>query len=117
MSSTGRDTKREAEFLRAAARGEDEFVERVEARLRLGDELYGTFYQWIGIRKLLDELREEALDLAAWASLADEALDREVELDAERRDQIRAVLQSSARYGSQAYVTLSLARRSIGDRR
>ena len=115
VPSGGRDVQRERAFLEQAARGDHEFVEHVEGRLAAGDELYSNSFLWVGVRKLLDELREEALDLAAWATLAEEALDGEHNLNPAERERVRNVLAASARYGAQAYVVLSLARRSIGE--
>jgi hypothetical protein len=104
---TLRDLDREQRFLRDAARGREPFVEHATARLDVGEEPYGDSWAWIGIRRHLAELAEEAADLGSWAALADQALDREQELADVDRARIRAVLELVARRGAEAHAALS----------
>jgi hypothetical protein len=108
-----RQAAREQRFLADAARGHAPFVAHAQARLEGGEELYGDSWAWIGIRRHLTELLEEAADLGAWATLADQALDRDSEVSDQHREQIRAVLAVAARRGAQAHQALSAALRSM----
>lgn len=72
-----RDPQRETAFLTEAARGHAPFVEQATARLDMGEEIYGDSWAWIGLRRHLAELLEEAADLGSWAALASQALDTE----------------------------------------
>jgi hypothetical protein len=109
-----RDQRREARFLGDAARGHDPFVVQAQARLAAGEEIFGQSWAWIGIRKHLTELLEEAADIGSWAVLAVQALDREQLADAER-DRIRAVLELAARRGAQAHAALTAGLDSLRD--
>lgn len=108
-----RDHHRERRFLAEAARGQRAFVDQCESRLEAGEEQFGSSWAWIGIRKHLVELLEEAADLGAWAVLADQALDRSHELSALHRDQIRAALADTAHRGAQAHAAVDRALKSI----
>jgi hypothetical protein len=113
-AASRRDVARERAFLREAGRDREPFVEHAEARLARGEETYGDSWAWIGIRRHLTELLEEAADLGAWASLATQALEGERDLSELHRVQIGAVLVIAARHGAQAHAALSNALRSIG---
>ena len=102
-----RDLEREKRFLRDAARGHDPFVQHALDRLEAGEEPFGDSWAWIGIRKHLAELAEEAADVGGWAALADQALDREHGLSDVDRARIRAVLELVARRGAQAHEALT----------
>jgi hypothetical protein len=112
MSS--RDQSRELAFLAAAGRGHEPFVTQVRARLEEGEPEFGDSWCWIGIRRHLAELLEEAADLGAWSALADQALDLDRELADVDRQRIHAVLTLAARHGAQAHEHLAAALRSIG---
>jgi len=101
-----RDLAREARFLADAARRHDLFVAQAQARLEVGEEVYSNSWAWIGLRRLLAELLEEAADLGAWSVLADQALDRE-QLTEQERQRIRALLELAARRGAQAHAALT----------
>ena len=101
-----RDQQREQRFLSDAARGHEPFVQHATARLDAGEEPFGDSWAWIGIRRHVDELLEEAADLGSWAALADQALDREQEPADVDRARIRAVLELVARRGAQAHQAL-----------
>jgi hypothetical protein len=107
------DQRRELAFLAAAARGHESFVTQVRARLEAGEPEFGDSWAWIGIRRHLTELREEAADLGAWSVLADQALDHEQQLADADRDRTRAVLELAARRGAQVHQLLSSALRSL----
>ncbi len=111
-----RDVAREHQFLIDAAHGETPCVDHAEHRIADGDEAYGLSFLWIGIRRHLAELQEEAADLAAWAALADEALDREHDVSDLHKQQIRAVLVAAAQHGARAHGLLTNARVSLGER-
>jgi hypothetical protein len=104
---TLRDLDREQRFLHNAARGHEPFIEHATARLDVGEEPYGDSWAWIGIRRHLAELAEEAADLGSWAALADQALDREQELSDVDRARIRAVLELVARRGAEVHAALT----------
>jgi hypothetical protein len=108
MTQNSRDLEREQRFLREAARGHQPFVDQATARLEAGEEPFGDSWAWIGIRRHLAELLEEAADVGSWAALADQALDREQLSDVDRQ-RIAAVLQLAARHGAQAHEALSQA--------
>lgn len=101
-----RDNRRERVFLHAAAGfvTPEGFVEHAEARLAQGerDRNYGNRWAQITLATFVQELREEAADLGAWAALADQRLDLE-HLHPTFAAQIRAALQSIARRGAQAH--------------
>jgi hypothetical protein len=107
-----RDPEREQRFLRDAARHHEPFAEHAAARLAAGEEPFGDSWAWIGIRRHLAELLEEAADVGAWAVLAEQALDREPLADVDRR-RIGAVLQLVARCGAQAHEALTGAVRAL----
>lgn len=90
-----RQPAREHRFLTEAARGHAPFVAQAQARLEAG------------------ELLEEAADLGAWATLADQALDADPKHSELNHDQVRAVLNLVARRGAQAHEALTAALRSI----
>jgi hypothetical protein len=102
-----RDTQREREFLRAAANGHIAFAEHAEQRLSAGQELFGDSWSWAGIPRLLAEMLEEAVDLATWAVLTDQAIDLDERLSDRQREQLRAALHVAARRGAQAHALLS----------
>lgn len=108
-----RDLPCERAFLAAAARGHHPFVAQAQARLEAGEELFGDSWCWIGIRRHLTELLEEAADVGSWAALADQALDVDPSLSDLHREQIRAVLVLAARHGAQAHEALTRALRSL----
>ena len=111
LRMSARDFDRERVFLTAAARGHHELVEHATARLAAGEDVYGD--RWtVGIRTLLGELSEEAADLLAWGSLADQALDFESLTEAQR-EQVCAVLHLAARHGAQAHRALATALRVL----
>jgi hypothetical protein len=112
-TTPARQALRERAFLTEAARGHAPFIAEAQARLEAGEELYGDSWAWIGIRRHLAELLEEAADLGAWAVLADQALDRDHELSDLHRQQISAVLAVAARCGAQAHQALTTALRSV----
>jgi hypothetical protein len=107
-----RDQAREQRFLRDAARGHDPFSDHAAARLDAGEDTYGDSWVWVGIRRHLDELLEEAADLGSWAALAEQALDREPLSDVDRQ-RILAVLHLAARHGAQAHEALTGAARAL----
>jgi hypothetical protein len=108
-----RDSFRERRLLADAARGHHAFVAQAKARLEAGEELYGDSWAWIGIRRHLAELLEEAADLGAWAALADQALDTDPRLSDQHRERIRAILAVAARCGAQAHQALTAALGSV----
>ena len=108
MTGSGlRDLDRERQFLTDAARGHEPFVRHATSRLDAGEELYGDSWAWIGVRKHLAELLEEAADLGSWAVLADQALDLDPGLSDVDRGRIRAALRLTARSGAQAHTALT----------
>jgi hypothetical protein len=110
---TRRDTQREHVFLTEAARGHDSFVAQCEARLEAGEERFGDSWAWVGIRRHLTELLEEAADLGSWAVLADQALDHDQALSDLHKEQLRSVLAVASHRGAQAHELLSQALRSV----
>jgi hypothetical protein len=81
------------------------FVRAVSDRLAIGDGLYGDDWALTPFDRLLAELIEEALDLAAWAVLADQRLDMEPDppdTTAEREALLRAI-----RCGAAAFAALN----------
>jgi hypothetical protein len=110
-----RDPGREQRFLRDAARHHEPYAEHAAARLEAGEEPFGDSWAWIGIRRHLAELLEEAADVGAWATLAEQALDREA-LSHVDRERIGAVLQLVARCGAQAHEALTGAVRALDGR-
>lgn len=108
-----RDLDRERRFLRDAARAHAPFVEHASERLAAGEEPFGDSWAWIGVRRHLAELLEEAADLGAWAALCEQALDRELELAAEDRQRLRAVVQIAARAGAEAHEALTGAAQAL----
>jgi len=111
---TRRDPDRERRFLDDAARGHEPFVEQATARLDAGEEIYGDAWIWIGLRRHLAELLEEAADLGSWAALASQALDREPDLSATDRERVVAVLAAAARHGARAHALLTAAKSALG---
>jgi hypothetical protein len=114
MTHADRDRGREREFL-AKAVGEDRsaFVVEAQARLTAGEQLYGDRWARVGIRRLLEELVEEAVDLGAWAALAEQAVDLEPRLSDVQAAQVRGVLALAARRGAQAHDVLAQIVRSL----
>jgi hypothetical protein len=110
---TVRDTGRERQFLRAAARGSEAFVHGCEQRLEAGQALYGDTWAHAGVMALLGEIVDETLDVACWSVLAAQTLDQDEGLSGLRREQLRAVLEGAARRGAQAFDLLDQARRSL----
>jgi hypothetical protein len=104
---TERDSFRERRFLAEAACGHLAFVEQAAQRLDTGQATYGDSWQWIGVRRHLAELIEEACDLGAWAVLCDQALDQEHGLDADERERLRQTLRRVAALGAAAHRLLS----------
>jgi hypothetical protein len=111
---TRRDRDRERAFLADAARGHRPLVDHALARLDAGDELYGDSWAWIGIRKHLAELLEEAADLGAWAVLAHQALDHEPRLSAVDRQRVAGVVAAAAAHGARAHAALTAAVTALG---
>jgi hypothetical protein len=111
--TAGRDLARETRFLTEGARGDRPFIDDAQARLAAGEDTFGDSWMWIGIRRHLTELLEEAADLGAWGCLADQALDRENDLSDLHREQLRSVLVVAARRGASAHGVLSNALRSV----
>jgi len=68
---------------------------------------------WIGVKKHLTELLEEAADVGSWSALAEQALDLDLVLSEQHRQQIRAVLRTAARHGAQAHESLTIALDSL----
>lgn len=101
-----RNLDRERRFLIDIAPTSPEFVVAVQARLLAGEEQYGDSWAWIGIRRHLAELTEEAVDLAGWAVLAEQALDQQ-SIDEITRRRVSAVLRLVARRGAQMFDLLS----------
>jgi hypothetical protein len=111
--TAGRDLARETRFLTEGARGDRPFIDDAQARLAAGEDTFGDSWMWIGIRRHLTELLEEAADLGAWGCLAEQALERENDLSDLHREQIRAVLTTAAHCGAQAHAALTRARTSL----
>ena len=109
-----RDPDRERAFLAEAARGHQPFVDHALARLDAGDELYGDSWVWIGMRRHLAELLEEAADLGAWAVLAHQALDHEPRLSAVDRQRVAGAVAAAARHGARAHAALTAAVTALG---
>jgi len=109
-----RDPDRERTFLAAAARGHHPFVEQATARLDAGEEVYGDSWAWIGLRRHLTELLEEAADLGSWAALSAQALDHEPDLSDANRQRIAGVLAATASHGARAHALLSTVTTTIG---
>jgi hypothetical protein len=114
--ASSRDFAREHRFFEAISAGQPEFVQAAEQRLAVGEKEYGDSWIWVGIRHLLSETTEEAVDLAAWSALASEAVDRDSDLTDLHRQQIQAVLTTAARSGAAAYAALTLAHKSLEKR-
>ena len=106
---TGRDSFRERRFLAEAACGHAAFVTQALTRLDAGQAEYGDSWAWIGTRRLLAELTEEAADLGAWSALADQALDLDAGLSSEQREHLRRTLRRVAALGAAAHRLLSEA--------
>lgn len=109
-----RDPDRERTFLADAARGHHPFVEQATARLDAGEEIYGDSWAWIGLRRHLVELLEEAADLGSWATLAAQALDHEPDLSDADRQRIAGVLAATASHGARAHALLTAATSALG---
>jgi hypothetical protein len=112
---TLRDRDYEQRFLVDAGRGHEPFAMQATARLAAGDETFGDSWGWIGIRRHLDELLEEAADLGAWSVLASQALDREPNLSDVDRQRLASMLAVVAAQGARAHRTLTAAVRCLGD--
>jgi hypothetical protein len=113
---TGRDSFRERRFLAEAACGHMPYIEQALARLDAGQSTYGDSWCWIGIRRHLAELTEEAADLGSWSALADQALDGELALSAEQREQTRQALRRVAALGACAHRLLAEATEALAVR-
>jgi hypothetical protein len=111
-----RDMKRERQFLTAASAGTASFIAHAEERLIVGQQQYGDSWSWAGISRLLTEMLEEAVDLATWAVLTDQAIDLDQRLTDQQREQLRAALHVAARRGAQAHAILVNARDALGQR-
>lgn len=74
------------------------FREQVERRLFEGAREYGDSYREKSTHKLLKEIREEGLDVAAWSALLAEALE-DRPFDQETLQNARLMLQEAAAYG------------------
>jgi hypothetical protein len=107
-----RNLDRERRFLVDVAPASPTFVQAVQARLQAGDEQYGDSWAWIGVRKHLAELMEEAVDLAGWAVLCEQALDQQTMSETSRR-RLSAVLRVVARRGARAHELLAQTLRII----
>lgn len=104
-----RDPFRERRFLAEAACGHLAFVEEAVARLEAGQATYGDSFEWVGIRRHLIEMLEEASGLGSWAVLCDQALDHEHGLSAVQREHVRQALRRVASLGAAAHRVLSEA--------
>jgi hypothetical protein len=111
------DPDRERAFLADAARGHQPFVDHALARLDAGDAVYGDSWAWIGIRKHLAELLEEAADLGAWAVLAHQALDHEPGLSDADRQRVSGAVAAAAGHGGRAHAALTAAATTLGTAR
>lgn len=80
-----RDPDRETAFIESAIDPPADYVERVQARLDLGNRLYGDRWAVTPLDDLLAKLIEEALDLTCWAVLTEQRLDT-MNLDPSDRD-------------------------------
>jgi hypothetical protein len=114
MSTAARDLTRERRLLTEASRGHQAFINQAQERLEAGEELFGSSWAWIGVRKHIVELLEEAADIGSWSVLADQALDLDPNVTDVHRQQTRAVLAIAARRGAQAHEALTTALRSLG---
>ncbi|WP_249021056.1 hypothetical protein [Conexibacter sp. S30A1] len=85
------------------------FVEQALARLDAGQAEYGDSWAWIGVRRHVAELAEEAADLGAWSALADQALDHEHALGTDERERVRQVLRRVASLGAASHRLLTEA--------
>lgn len=82
------------------------YLRAVTARLEAGQRLYGDRWAVTPIDRLITELTEEALDLAAWAILTRQRLDLADLHPAEHRPIVDA-LTGTIRAGAAAYGFLS----------
>lgn len=73
-----RDPARERAFFETAQRvtGAAKFIEHAQQRLELGEAKFGDRWTTMRLSEYVRELSEEAADLAAWAALALQVLDR-----------------------------------------
>lgn len=106
---TERDSFRERRWLAEAACGHAAFIEQALARLEAGQAEFGDSWAWIGVRRHVAELTEEASDLGAWAVLCDQALDLDAGLSSEQREHLRQTLRRVAALGAAAHRLLSEA--------
>lgn len=97
-----RDLARERRFLARA--GEPAFADHAAARLEAGERAYGDQWARRPLVELLEEIAEEAVDVACWAVLALQRLDVEDVGDAERA-RVAAALELAAREGGRAHHT------------
>jgi hypothetical protein len=109
-----RDPDRERAFLAEAARGHQSFVDDALSRLDAGEPLFGDSWAWIGIRRHLAELLEEASDIGAWAVLAYQALDHEPNLSDVDRHRVAGAVAAAAAHGARAHAVLSTAALALG---
>jgi hypothetical protein len=101
--SGGRDPAFEREFLRQAERlagmTNSGYVEEVAARLHRAEREKGPdSYLSLGMRKLANEIGEEALDIGGWSTVAALSAYPQV-ADVERRHQVHLLLQGIAAHG------------------
>lgn len=105
-----RNPDRETAFILATIDPPPGYMEGVQARLDLGDRLYGDRWAVTPLDHLIGELIEEALDLTCWAVLAEQRLSR-MNLDPADRDHRLEGLKVTIRAGALAYRALAAIRR------
>lgn len=98
-----RDPRFEKQFLdeaeRLAGLSHTGFTEEVQARLHRAEREKGAdSYLELGMRRLVHEIGEEALDVAGWATVASLAAYRHVPSD-DDRGELHLVLQQIAAHG------------------
>lgn len=105
---SARDRNQERAFL--AGVGPQAFADVITARLDAQDPEFGDSFAWMALTAFWRELGDEAIDLAAWATL----LARRYELERiqpERLHQIRGALIAAAHHARQAHDILTEAQR------
>ena len=85
-------------------------AEAAAGRIRACEAEYGDSYVWTPLRHLLDELSEEAVDLAGWAALIADRLAREPGGTATRAT---ALLAAIARHADEADALVGELRRAL----
>lgn len=89
-------------------------AEAAVGRIRACESEYGDSYVWTPLRHLLDELGEEAVDLAGWSALIADRLAREPGMTTTRAT---ALLAAIARHADAADVLIGELRPLVdGDR-